>query len=191
LLNIQSEGSKTIMQTHRLKQAAAVSGSDDNVNIRGARISEIDEMLAIFADEVRAGRMLPRNPAEMRAHIDDWLVAERDGELVGCVSLVHFNDELCEVRSLAVVPEYRGNGLGGKLIQAAVRLAEARGMRRVLALTRAAPVFLRLGFQVDGIANYPEKVWRDCQLCPLRDRCDEIAVIYHLDADHSNGNGSR
>lgn len=177
------------MQTHQAEYSATKTG-DDIVNIRGARVSEIDAMLAIFADEVEAGRMLPRKPAEMRARIDDWLVAERGGELVGCVSLVHFNGELCEVRSLAVAPEFRGNGLGGKLIRAAVELAGERGMRRVLALTRAAPVFLRLGFRVDGISNFPEKVWRDCQACPLRNNCDEIAVIYHLHAEHSNGNGS-
>lgn len=185
MLSYQVEGVTGTMHSQSTQTGAARAG--DAVNIRPARISEVGAMLAIFAGEVEAGRMLPRTPAEMRAHIDDWLVAERNGALVGCVSLVHFNDSLAEVRSLAVTEEYRGNGLGGKLIKSALELAAARGKSRVLALTRAAPVFLKLGFEVDRVANYPEKVWRDCQMCPLREQCDEVAVIYQLDTHHNGG----
>lgn len=178
------------MQT---QQAASTRlADDDKVNIRGARMSEIDTMVELFAEEVEAGRMLPRKPAEMRAHVDDWLVAELDGAIVGCVSLVFFNETLCEVRSLAVDASFRGNGLGGMLISAAVEMARQRGMQRVLALTRAEAVFIRQGFEMDRVANYPEKVWRDCTMCPLRHRCDESAVIYHIERParhngHKNG----
>jgi amino-acid N-acetyltransferase len=152
----------------------------DDVALRPARTDEIEQMLALFEDEVRAGRMLPRSPNEVRATIDDWIVAAAGHEIVGCVSLVLFNDELCEVRSLAVAPACRGIGLGAALVEAALALARRRGMRRVLTLTRAVDFFRRLGFRVDRVARYPDKVWRDCRPCPLRHRCDEVALIYHL-----------
>lgn len=165
--------------------------------IRPARQVEIDAMLALFADEVRAGKMLPRDPATVAAQLGDWLAAEDDGRIVGCVSLVFFNEELCELRSLAVHPEHRGNGLGGELIRAAVELARQRGMRRVLTLTRAVGVFERAGFARDLVGNYPEKVWRDCAPCPFRERCDEVALIYPIEPIGSgsarprgNGNGN-
>ena len=60
--------------------------------IRPARYGDIRTMLTLFEEEVRAGRMLPRNPGEVRTNIDNWLVAEIDGDLVGCVSLVFFAD---------------------------------------------------------------------------------------------------
>ena len=110
-----------------------------------------------------------------------WLVAEAGDQIVGCVSLVFFNEELCEVRSLAVHPDRRGNGLGGDLITAAVELARTRNMRRVLTLTRSLGVFERAGFVRDEVHNYPEKVWRDCAPCPFRERCDEITLIYSLE----------
>jgi N-acetylglutamate synthase-like GNAT family acetyltransferase len=152
-----------------------------SLQIRAPHASEVRAIVALFEDEVRAGRMLPRSPHEIQARLGDWRVACDGERIVGCASLVFFNAELCEVRSLAVDPAYRRNGLGGALIAAMIDLACQRGMRRVLTLTRATPIFERAGFRRELVANFPEKVWRDCAPCPLRERCDEIALIYHLD----------
>ncbi len=159
-------------------------------HIRAARVEEVENILALFADEVRAGKMLPRDAGEVRARIADWLVAESAGRLVGCVSLVFFDEDLCELRSLAVDAQWRGNGLGGALIDAAVNLARQRGMQRVLTLTRSVSLFEQHGFRRDLVANFPEKVWRDCMPCPLRERCDEVALICSLGlTDGHSGNG--
>jgi len=141
---------------------------------------DADTICALFEDEVRAGRMLPRSPEHVRAHLDDWLVAEDGGQITGCVSLVYFNEALCEVRSLAVRPDCRGNGIASALVRAAVAMARDTGMRRVLTLTRAPHLFERLGFQRNFVANFPEKVWRDCAPCPFRQACDEVALLYDL-----------
>jgi amino-acid N-acetyltransferase len=148
--------------------------------IRHALAEEVDSIRALFEDEVRAGRMLPRAAEDIRSHIGDWLVAEDGGQVIGCVSLVFFNQALCEVRSLAVEPAYRGQGIAGQLITASLDLARSRDVRRVLTLTRAASVFERVGFRRDIVANFPEKVWRDCAPCPFRFACDEVALIYDL-----------
>lgn len=149
-------------------------------HIRGARVDEVNAIIAIFDEEVKAGRMLPRNPVEMQANIENWIVAEENAEIIGCVSLVFFNQNLCEVRSLAVAPRYQGNGLGSKLITAAIAHAEEKEMSHVLTLTRATGVFKRLGFEVDSVYHFPEKVWKDCTPCPLRERCDEVALLYTI-----------
>ena len=75
------------------------------------------------------------------------------------------------------------------MIQGAVDLAHERGMRRVLTLTRALPLFERAGFCKDFVVNFPEKVWRDCRPCPFRHRCDEVALIYYLDPPAGSDNG--
>ena len=148
--------------------------------IRHPHLDEADAIVALFEDEVRAGRMLPRSAENIRIGLRDWLVADMDGMIAGCVSLVYFNERLCEVRSLAVNPAYRGNGVASKLIAAAVTMARAAGMRRVLTLTRAASLFERAGFRRDFVANFPEKVWRDCAPCPFRQACDEVALLVDL-----------
>jgi len=148
--------------------------------IRQPYADEVEAINALFEDEVRAGRMLPRQLDDIRVRLNDWLVAEEYGQVIGCVSLVSFNQALCEVRSLAVSPTCRGSGIGSRLITAAVDLARERGMRQVLALTRAASLFERTGFRRDFVGNFPEKVWRDCAPCPFRRACDEVALIYDL-----------
>ena len=148
--------------------------------IRHPYPEEVEAVRALFDDEVRAGKMLPRSAESIFAQLHDWLVAEEDGQIVGCVSLVYFNGSLCEVRSLAVHPAYRGSGIGRQLVQVALDMAQANGVQRVLTLTRAAHLFEVVGFQRDFVANFPEKVWRDCAPCPFRHACDEVALIYDL-----------
>ena len=117
----------------------------------------------------------------MRTHIDDWLVAVHGDEIIGCVSLVFFNSQFCEIRSLAVHPNYRNNGLGSELIKAVLDLANRRKVQRVLTLTRSVGLFESLGFRHVQVANFPAKVWQDCDPCPFRHCCDEIALVFFLD----------
>jgi amino-acid N-acetyltransferase len=142
---------------------------------------EVPDLLALFAEEVRRGKMLPRNAEEISRCLEDWRVAVADGAIVGCVSLIFFNSELCELRSLAVAPEQRKRGIAGGLIGAAIDLARGRGMRRVLTLTRSTGLFERSGFERQLVQNFPEKVWRDCTPCPLRECCDEVALVYPIE----------
>ncbi len=156
-----------------------------DIVIRTPQEADVDAICQLFADEVAAGRMLPRDPGKVRAQLGTWLVAySLARQPVGCVSLVVYNNELCEVRSLAVDSVMRGQGIGAELVKAAILLADSWGMKRVLTLTRAVPFFLKLGFIRDVLANYPEKVWKDCGPCPFKHACDEVALIYHL---QSNG----
>ena len=151
--------------------------------IRRPNLDEVGPIIALFADEVRAGRMLPRRAENIRNNLMDWWVAIDDGRVVGCASLVYFGWGLCEVRSLAVDATCRGQGIGSRLIEATLSSARAQGMRRVLTLTRAVGLFERAGFMRRAVSDFPEKVWRDCELCPMRQRCDEVALVYDVQHD--------
>jgi amino-acid N-acetyltransferase len=150
--------------------------------IRHPYLEEVEAVRGLFDDEVRAGRMLPRSAEEIGAHLGDWLVAEENGQVIGCVSLVFFKAVLAEVRSLAVHPAYRGQGIASQLVRAALNLARERGTSQVLALTRATRLFEQLGFRRDAVAHFPEKVWQDCSPCPFRSACDETTLIFDLAA---------
>jgi amino-acid N-acetyltransferase len=90
------------------------------------------------------------------------------------------NPALVEVRSLAVLPVFRSYGLGRKIVLALVERARQRGIPTVFALTRAVAFFERLGFSVTNKERFPEKVWRDCAICPLQHACDETAVVLEI-----------
>jgi N-acetylglutamate synthase-like GNAT family acetyltransferase len=152
-----------------------------NYRIRTPQLADIPEILSLFADEVNAGRMLPRNKKNMQVGLDNWQVAYTNDEIIGCVSLVFYNQTLCEIRSLAVAETYRKNGLGKRLIEAALALAKERAAKGVLTLTRVPGLFEQLNFQKSEIQQFPEKVQQDCQPCPFINDCDEIALLYKIE----------
>jgi amino-acid N-acetyltransferase len=159
--------------------------------IRPARPEDIPALFALVDAYARRGLLLPRSEEEIAATLSDWIVAEAEGRMVGCGSLVWMSPTLVEIRSLAVAEDYQGNGAGGAIVQALVRRARAAGARVVFALTRAVPFFERLGFAVTERERFPEKVWRDCVRCPLRERCDEVAVVYAFPEDEAGAEGQQ
>ena len=85
--------------------------------------------------------------------------------------------DLAEVRSLAVDDEYRGRGIGRRLVEWCVDEAGRLQIRRLMSLTYEQAFFEKLGFEVVPKESLPLKVWSDCVRCPKRDGCDEIAMV--------------
>lgn len=104
---------------------------------------------------------------EFARHLGTWLgsdadsricmVAELDGALVGMAWLVVFERApdfgarrrlTGDVQSVFVLPEYRGTGLGARLVDALIAVADERGVHRVTVSSTAGAVSLyrRAGF---------------------------------------------
>ncbi|MCL4393510.1 MAG: GNAT family N-acetyltransferase [Chloroflexi bacterium] len=154
--------------------------------MRQAAPSDARDIADLVSSGEREGQLLPRSLEAIQEDIADWVVAVDRGRVVGVGSLVEMGPTLVEVRSLAVAPEYRHNGIGRELVQALVELAKARRVPNVFALTRAVPFFEKLGFHVTVKEDFPEKVWRDCLICPVRSACDEVAVVRSVDAEQAH-----
>jgi amino-acid N-acetyltransferase len=149
----------------------------NQIAIRKASRADAHAIAALVNLSEREGQLLPRSLASIRASIGDWIVAEDNGRIVGAGSLLEMSPALSEVRSLVVAPEYRKYGIGGRIVDALVDEARARGIPTVFTLTRAVLFFERLGFIITEKENFPEKVWRDCNLCPVQFACDEVAMV--------------
>ncbi|MCA9971662.1 MAG: argininosuccinate synthase [Anaerolineales bacterium] len=151
--------------------------------VREPTETDIRAILRLVNEHVRRGDLLPRTALSIRETLPDWLVAEDEGgELVACVSLLHYTPALAEVRSLAVADKVKGRGYGRFLVRALIEQARLRGVPTLFALTRAVGFFEKLGFAVTSRDRFPEKVFRDCQFCPIQQACDETAVVMHLQA---------
>ncbi len=148
--------------------------------VRPAIEADIAGMVQLVNENVRLGHLLPRSPENIRASLDTWLVAEVGGQIVGIGSLLAMSPTLVEIRSLAVLPAYRRYGVGASMVKGLVARARARGIPTVFALTRAVPFFERMGFTITDRELFPEKVWKDCVVCPLKNACDETAVVMDL-----------
>jgi N-acetylglutamate synthase-like GNAT family acetyltransferase len=114
------------------------------VGVRRAEAADVDGILAVV--NRNADRLLARDRDEIASLLDTFWVAEDDGRVVGCSCLEVYSPKIAELRSLAVLPEYRGRGYGAALTAAAVEEAERRGIPQVLVVTSNREFFERLNF---------------------------------------------
>lgn len=177
-MNINSEDAKQAQ--NRIIQTAGFSVpfvATSQIVTRKATLADATAIADLVNLGEHEGQLLPRSLEFIRASVGDWIVAEDRENIVGAGSLLEMSAVLSEVRSLVVAPAYRQNGVGAKIVAALVEEARARGIATVFALTRAVPFFEKLEFSVTEKGNFPEKVWRDCAICPVRHACDEVAVV--------------
>ena len=151
------------------------------VTIRRARVGDVAGIAAVMAAYVEEGTLLPRSIGELYRAVPEFHVAvDKDGKVIACAALRILWMDLGEVRSLAVLPDAQGLGLGAALVAATLEDARARGLARVIALTKEVAFFQRCGFSVVERDDLPRKVWTDCVACPKRHACDEVAVEIEL-----------
>jgi amino-acid N-acetyltransferase len=129
------------------------------------------------------GRMLHRSLEAVYERLRNFLVAERDGQVLGCVAVEIAWADLAEIKSLAVHPDSIGAGVGSQLVTEAIADARALGVSRLFVLTYEDAFFARHGFKVVHKDRLPTKVWSDCATCPKREACDEIAMILELNGE--------
>ena len=121
--------------------------------------------------------LLPRAEEEIRRNISHFLVHKIEGRVVSCVALERYGSDLAEIRSLAVVPEMHGRGVGAGLLEFVLAEARRREIARVFAVTHAPDFFLRRGFAAVSRQSLTEKIERDCRGCPKRRTCNLVAVV--------------
>ena len=150
--------------------------------IRPAVAADVAGIHGLVTEYSGRGDLLPRTLESISETLADWLVAEQAGVVMACVALLPYSENLAEVRSLAVNGAVHGQGWGAAIVAAAIAEAQRRGIPMLFALTRAVPFFVRAGFAITDKVFFPEKVWRDCNICPVRECCDETAVVLQLDS---------
>lgn len=145
------------------------------------QVGDVDDAVALIDRYAAEDRMLARSRDFILEHVHDFFVARSVGHFEGCVALATLTPELAEIRSLAVRPEASGRGIGRALVAACVDEARRLGLRRVFALTLVPDLFERCGFTLVSLGRLPEKSAAECPVCPKRGRCDEQAMLLHLD----------
>lgn len=148
--------------------------------VRKADMRDIRPILSLINSYAAGGIMLPRTEFEMSENIRDFSVAYDGDRLAGCGALHFYTPTTAEVRSLAVLPELKQNGIGRTLVEALEAEADQNGLEAIFAFTYAPGFFAKSGFIEVERGELPLKAWKDCLRCPKFQNCDEIAVLKRL-----------
>lgn len=120
------------------------------ITVRRARTSDvpgIKELVDIYAGRI----LLEKNLVTLYESVQEFWVAERDGELVGCGALHVMWSDLGEVRTVAVHPKVRGHGVGHLIVDRLLDVARELELERIFVLTFEVEFFARHGFrEIDG-----------------------------------------
>lgn len=101
--------------------------------------------------------LIPKDLVAYFEAVPEFLVAEEDGEVVGCGALHVMWEDLAEVRTLAVKESHLGRGVGHQILEALIQRARDYGLRRIFCLTFEVEFFRRHGFEViEGSIVSPE-----------------------------------
>jgi amino-acid N-acetyltransferase len=152
--------------------------------LRHARIPDARAIHAMLLAFSRDGQLLGRSLANIYDSIRDFYVYEVDGEILGIGALAICWEDLAEVRSLAVVPEQQGRGIGRLIVERCLAEAHELGIKRVFSLTYQVDFFKKLGFFDIEKSELPQKVWGACINCVKFPDCDEFAVAINVLRDH-------
>jgi len=147
------------------------------MNIRSAKISDVEAIHGLISSHAERDRMLFRSMADIYENLQKFSVAEADGAIVGCCALEIIWADLAEIKSLAVDEAKKQMGIGRLLVDAAIDQARLLEVPRIFALTLEPQFFDKMGFRIVEKETLPMKVWSDCARCSKQENCDEIAVI--------------
>jgi amino-acid N-acetyltransferase len=145
--------------------------------IRDARVSDAGRIMRLINELAMRQVMLPRSPASVIEHIRDFVVAELDGQFVGCAALHVIWADMAEIRSIAVHPDAQKGGIGRAMAERLIEIAQELGVPKVYCFTYVPGFFEKLGFALVQHRELPHKMFNDCKNCPKFTACDEIAMI--------------
>ncbi len=148
--------------------------------LRKATVSDVETMRHLINNYAKQELMLARSLSELYEHIRDFYVYEENDEILACCALHVIWEDLAEVLSLAVDPEYSKRGIGSELLNVCIDEGRKLGVKNVFTLTYAPEFFEKNGFSRVEKTSLPHKIWIGCIKCPKFPECDEIALLKKL-----------
>lgn len=140
-------------------------GRGAEARVRLARREDVAAIRALIEPHVTSGRLMQRATEEIEYLLPTFVVADRDGAVVGCAALEIYSSRLAEVRSLAVTDALQGQGVGRRLVEACVKIARERQVMEVMAITSNEAFFRAVGFDFT-LANERKALFIDPQERP-------------------------
>jgi amino-acid N-acetyltransferase len=156
------------------------------VSVRGARTADVTAIRR-FLDFYSPKRILLDKPTvTLYEDVQEFVVAEVNGEVVGCGALHVLWADLAEVRTVAVDPACQRSGIGHHLLEALIARARGLGVLRIYCLTFEVEFFASHGFQVIEGAPVDAEVYEEL----LRSYDEGVAEFLDLERVKPNTLGN-
>ena len=151
--------------------------------LRSARLSDAERVFALIRNH--SDLLIPKPMGDIVASVDRFVVAEADGNIIGCATYSILPEigaaerATVEVQSVAVSEPYRKLGVGRALVESVLKRIESFSPADALVLTFAPEFFAKLGFSEIPKSKVMHKLYSGCIHCTKHAdpfTCPEIAM---------------
>jgi len=128
-----------------------------SVVVRPAKTSDIKKIRKIVDSFAEQRRLLSKETVTLYEGVQEFTIAEVDGEVVGCGALHVLWEDLAEVRTVAVIESMHGKGIGHEILENILNRAKEIGVKKVFCLTFETKFFGAHGFtEIQGAPVEPD-----------------------------------
>ena len=117
-------------------------------SIRPARTTDVPAITEIAQPLIDQRILLGKELVEIYEAIQEFVVAEQDGKVIGFGALHVMWQDLAEIRTLAVSESAKRKGIGAAMLRELLERAKMLGVRRVFCLSFEEEFFRSHGFEV-------------------------------------------
>jgi amino-acid N-acetyltransferase len=157
-----------------------------SLQVRPARTADIRAIRQIIDTYTLHRRLLAKETVTLYEDVQEFVVAQVDGRVVGCGALHVLWEDLGEVRTVAVIEEFRGQQIGHHILRAIIERARILGLKRLFCLTFETKFFGSHGFQEITGAPVEPAVYQEL----LRSYDEGIAEFLDLESVKPNTLGN-
>lgn len=159
----------------------------DAATVRQAKLGDAEKIYALV--NLNRDQLVPRSLGNIVESIDRFVIAEAEGEMVGCAAYqIHpeigkAESATVEIVSVAVKSIFRRRGIGRLLINAILAKIKAFSPKEAIVLTFAPEFFSSLGFVEIPKTKVMHKLYTGCINCTKHAdpfTCPEIAMIVEV-----------
>lgn len=157
-----------------------------SIEIRPAKTTDVKGIRQLIDLYAPQRRILSKETVTLYESVQEFVVAVDGENVVGCGALHVLWEDVAEVRTVAVVEELRGKGVGHQILEKLIERARAVGVKKLFCLTFETEFFGRHGFEeIQGSPVEPE-VYQQL----LRSYDEGIAELLDLESSKPNTLGN-
>ena len=126
-------------------------------NIRPATLEDIGGIMELIKPLEAEGILIKRSREKLEMEIDDYIIIERDGLIIGCTALhIITPNESAEIACLAIHNDYRRAARGANLLNYLCEQAEQKSLKQLyVRSTQTTHWFVEKGFNFCSLEDLP------------------------------------